>query len=394
MIPRVPRACSAGHSGVVSNDAHRPEDQVPGAAPAEDLRLVVQARDAEIEMLRLLAQKLKLRLARRNRMIFGSASERFADGTPTPQGRLLEGELLDGIGPKKLADAVVSPAANTAANDKSVDRSLPEHLPREPHVHRPETTPEHHDARGQPQPQDRARDGQGQRGPQGPLSLRGGEEGQHAGDRATVGHVTRRRAPSGRGRGVESLAQEAGDRACGQIFARAKREGIFPGGPASPQPNANEMTGRQPLPMAVKRIKGTLQKCRINPNEPRPTGRLGEPPEYMSDAAQEAWRYAIENAPEGLLSSLDASVLERWANCAGLYREALSKINRAGVAGMIIKTPSGILRRSPLMDVIRDLAAEMKGYESEMGFTPASRSRVSVAPREPSASDPWSEIAG
>jgi hypothetical protein len=26
------------------------------------------------------------------------------------------------------------------------------------------------------------------------------------------------------------------------------------------------------------------------------------------------------------------------------------------MAGMIIKTPSGILRRSPLMDVIRDLA--------------------------------------
>lgn len=31
------------------------------------------------------------------------------------------------------------------------------------------------------------------------------------------------------------------------------------------------------------------------------------------------------------------------------------------------------------MDVIRDLAQEMKGYESEMGFTPASRSRVQIA---------------
>ena len=39
-----------------------------------------------------------------------------------------------------------------------------------------------------------------------------------------------------------------------------------------------------------------------------------------------------------------------------MYREALTKINRAGVSGMLIKTPSGILRRSPLMDVIRDLA--------------------------------------
>ncbi len=133
------------------SDTNRPEDQPEGA---DALRLVVQVRDAEIQMLRLLVQKLKLQLARRNRMIFGSASERFADGTPAPQGSLLEGELLDGIGLKKAADASVSPAANslanTAANDKSVDRSLPPHLPREPHEHRPDASPEHHDAQGQP----------------------------------------------------------------------------------------------------------------------------------------------------------------------------------------------------------------------------------------------------
>ncbi|WP_291993307.1 P27 family phage terminase small subunit [Candidatus Accumulibacter sp. ACC003] len=76
------------------------------------------------------------------------------------------------------------------------------------------------------------------------------------------------------------------------------------------------------------------------------------------------------------------------------YREALSKINRAGVSGIIIKTPSGILRRSPLMDVIRDLALEMKGYEAEMGFTPAARLRISLPAESTTESDPWSEIAG
>ena len=30
------------------------------------------------------------------------------------------------------------------------------------------------------------------------------------------------------------------------------------------------MVGRKPLPVAVKKIKGTLQKCRTNPHEPRP----------------------------------------------------------------------------------------------------------------------------
>ena len=154
------------------------------------------------------------------------------------------------------------------------------------------------------------------------------------------------------------------------------------------------MPGRKPLPTAVKKIKGTLQQCRVNRHEPRSNTTLGVAPDYMSESAKEAWQYAVTNAPVGLLSALDGAVLERWANCSGMYREALSKINRAGVSGMIIKTPSGILRRSPLMDVIRDLALEMKGYETEMGFTPAARSRVSVQPSPPDGHDPWDDIAG
>jgi hypothetical protein len=45
------------------------------------------------------------------------------------------------------------------------------------------------------------------------------------------------------------------------------------------------------------------------------------------------------------------------------------------------------------MDVIRDLALEMKGYEAEMGFTPAARSRISLPAESTTESDPWSEIA-
>ncbi len=154
------------------------------------------------------------------------------------------------------------------------------------------------------------------------------------------------------------------------------------------------MAGRKPIPLAIKQIKDTLQKCRTNPHEPRPTTALCTPPEYMSDVAKEAWNYAVANSPPGLLSALDGAVLERWANCSGLYREALAKINRAGVTGMIIKTPSGILRRSPLMDVIRELAMEMKVYETEMGFTPAARSRISAPSETPRDNDPWADIAG
>ena len=37
---------------------------------------------------------------------------------------------------------------------------------------------------------------------------------------------------------------------------------------------------------------------------------------------------------------------------------------------------------------------EMKVYETEMGFTPAARSRISAPSESPRDNDPWSDIAG
>jgi transposase len=86
-----------------------------------------------------MVQKLKLQLARRNRTLFGTSSERFEDG----QGSLIEPVLLDEIAAAKTPAKPVSPAANT-----EIDRSLPAHLPRDEQVHRPETTAAHHDNDG------------------------------------------------------------------------------------------------------------------------------------------------------------------------------------------------------------------------------------------------------
>jgi hypothetical protein len=41
------------------------------------------------------------------------------------------------------------------------------------------------------------------------------------------------------------------------------------------------MPGRKPLPVAVKKIQGTVQKCRSNPREPKSTGMLSVPPELL-----------------------------------------------------------------------------------------------------------------
>ena len=102
----------------------------------EALLGVIEARDAENKLLRLMVRKLQMQLAQRNREQYGPSSERFSDA----QSSLIEPAPLDGIPPAKVPGTTVQPAANT-----EIDRSLPACLPREERVHRPATTPTHHD---------------------------------------------------------------------------------------------------------------------------------------------------------------------------------------------------------------------------------------------------------
>ena len=152
------------------------------------------------------------------------------------------------------------------------------------------------------------------------------------------------------------------------------------------------MRGRKPLPAVIKKAKGTLRKHRLNPGEPKPQEFLGEPPEHLSEGAKEAWRYAIKCAPPGLLSTLDGSVLMIWACAADLFNKA-----QAGLAktGLLIKSPEGgFPMQSPYLAIANKQAQIMQKAATEMGFTPASRPRVSIAPEPADELDPWDAIAG
>ena len=96
---------------------------------------------AEVALLKLMIDKLKLQLLRRVRAQFGPSSEQLED----PQIALIEGEPLD-----ELAPAEAHARRPTLRNTPEIDRKLPAHLPRETQVYRPETSDAHHDANGQP----------------------------------------------------------------------------------------------------------------------------------------------------------------------------------------------------------------------------------------------------
>ena len=117
-----------------------------------------------------------------------------------------------------------------------------------------------------------------------------------------------------------------------------------------------------------------------------------DPPEYMADGPRQAWRYAIERAPEHLLRRRDMSVLEVWSCAADLYRKAQIGIIKTG---LLIKAPNtGVPMQSPYLAIANKQAQIMTKAATEMGFTPASRSRITLPADTAGDADPWADIAG
>ena len=149
---------------------------------------------------------------------------------------------------------------------------------------------------------------------------------------------------------------------------------------------------KRPLPDQIKSLKGTLRKVRVNTQQPRPTGDLIDAPDYMSPGARAAWQYAIAAAPPELLKRLDMSVLEVWACAADIYRQAQTKIQAEGLLTLAPKT--GVPMVNPYLSIANKQALIMTKAAVEMGFTPASRSRITQPTDTQIDLDPWADIAG
>lgn len=134
------------------------------------------------------------------------------------------------------------------------------------------------------------------------------------------------------------------------------------------------MRGRKPKPTLLKILDGS--KAPINQNEPKVTGDLTEAPDWFTEQQKASWDYAIANAPSGLLKRLDRSVLTTWVVAENLHREATQQVSKLG---LIIKSPvKGEPMQNPWLAIVNRQALLMMKASSELGFSPTSRSRVTI----------------
>jgi P27 family predicted phage terminase small subunit len=146
------------------------------------------------------------------------------------------------------------------------------------------------------------------------------------------------------------------------------------------------MRGRPPKPTLIKRMQGNPGKRPLNTREPQPDGELYGAPKWLSDTQREGWAFAISSSPPGLLKELDRSVLAIWVVAEDLHREAAEKITQYG---LLTKSPNaGLPLQSPYLAILNKQAQIMLKAGAELGFSPASRTRVQTE-RTISGRMPW-----
>lgn len=133
---------------------------------------------------------------------------------------------------------------------------------------------------------------------------------------------------------------------------------------------------------AEKAATGTLQPCRRVRQVAISDATLTmEPPIGLTKDAREAWQLAIACAPKGVLTALDATVLERWARNYALYRKIAKQLDREDV--VVLDDEGNITDKlNPRFNALIKVQQVLAACEKELGFTPVSRARVKADAKE------------
>ena len=134
--------------------------------------------------------------------------------------------------------------------------------------------------------------------------------------------------------------------------------------------------GRRPKPTAIRKLEGNRGKRAWNHGEPVPPDTLPRCPEHLSEVARREWRrvarplYAM-----GVLTSIDRAALAAYCQAYARWVEAEERLKESPA---LYKTTSGYVQQSPWLAIANKQLELMGRYMTELGMTPAARSRVTA----------------
>lgn len=144
------------------------------------------------------------------------------------------------------------------------------------------------------------------------------------------------------------------------------------------------MTGRRPLPTETKRLRGTLERSRINQNEPQPELTVPLAPDWLPDEVKDIFNeMALHFADMRILGNADGKALELLADAYHEYRQARQFIHKNGSTYESPTKDGGkIVRAYPQVNIASDAFKRVRAMLIEFGATPAARGKVDALPEK------------
>ena len=135
-------------------------------------------------------------------------------------------------------------------------------------------------------------------------------------------------------------------------------------------------------PTALKKLRGTLRKCRVNPNEwTPPVGAPEMPATFKRDARREWLRVVPMLLDAGLISNYDGSTLEAYCEAYQEWKDAARIVAKEGI--VVAGGPH------PALKVVLASREQCMKYAQRFGLDPQSRSKIDAPKKE--ATDPDEE---
>jgi len=143
--------------------------------------------------------------------------------------------------------------------------------------------------------------------------------------------------------------------------------------------------GTKPKPTAIKILEGNPGKRKLNKNEPQPTVKAPQCPDWLEPEAKAEWeRRSKQLLVLGILTEVDEIAFAGYCQAYARWREAEEFISKHG---SIVKTPSGYWQQVPQVAISNKSLLVVIRFCEQFGMTPSSRSRLAVEPSDIAAND-------
>jgi P27 family predicted phage terminase small subunit len=139
--------------------------------------------------------------------------------------------------------------------------------------------------------------------------------------------------------------------------------------------------GPKPKATYLKLVTGNPGHRPLPKNEPKPQGNLSAPPRWFDAMRREYWSHYLANVPPGLLKSVDREMLVAYVNACATHRTAVErqlKLDKRRKHVLLARSKAGGYYQSPYVSMQNRQAEIMRALASELGFSPASRTRISI----------------